>query len=248
MSSTKPFETIYQVGKAQESNQVIATIVEQDTVRTISFSFSDDLGYPNDSTEDLFNSNCALSVIEANLLLWKHPLGMVVLDLNLMVARSINFSPSLALTSLEAVPMLSRYIFALSWDWSPAESDVLWMNAYDFSSFSGSVSSPVQSQSNRFVLGSKVDGFIVSDAFEDAVALCYSDSQRNLNLALWRADESDAGNMYTLTLEESFSTIVNGCTSVELKQIEDTMKLTAIVYFTKDRLSLLSLQYRQSSL
>ena len=73
INSVKTYETIYEVGKAQDASQVIVTIIEDSAVvRTIAFDFDDDaLDYTNAS----LSSKSSLVVAEQNVLMWTHPLG-----------------------------------------------------------------------------------------------------------------------------------------------------------------------------
>ena len=115
------------MGKAQDASEIIVTVIEEQTIRTLSFDF-DALDYTNDSTEDSFSSRSKLMVVEPNLLFWTHPLGQMILDLNLMVARSIHYSSSLSMTSLDSVITSYRYATALSWEWSTSGNDIIWIN------------------------------------------------------------------------------------------------------------------------
>ena len=74
MSSAKQYETIYEVGKAEDASAVIVTIIELETIQTISFDF-DALDYSTSFTQASFYSKTALTVIQADSLLWTHPLG-----------------------------------------------------------------------------------------------------------------------------------------------------------------------------
>lgn len=100
----------------------------------------------------------------------------MVFDLNLMVARSVHYSSDLELTSLTSIITSYRYVSALSWEWSTTGNDVIWINKYDFSRLMGTTFIPILIQSKKFDLGENVDGVVVSDSYDNSVALCYSDS------------------------------------------------------------------------
>ena len=98
ISSVKEYETIYQVGKANDKSEIIVTKIEDGNVEFFSYSF-DSLDY-EENIEDSFYSICQLTVIETNVLLWTHPLGTMLIDLNLRLSRAVHFDSDINTTSL----------------------------------------------------------------------------------------------------------------------------------------------------
>ena len=138
----------------------------------------------------------------------------MLFDLNLLVSRSVQYSSSLELTSLESFISSYRYVTALSWEWSTTDNDSIWINTYDFTRLMGTTSTPILLSSKQFDLGENVEGFVLSDTYDDSIAICYSDSSSNLVLGLWQADDSYTDSLYLATISGNLAPKVNGCANV----------------------------------
>ena len=92
-----------------------------------------------------------------------------------------------------------------------------------------------------------MDGTISVDSLDDSVAFCYSDSQSNLILALWQANDDRSDSLYQATMSSDFAQSVNGCASIELQKIDELHKLSVLVYTDDYYLGLLNIQFGEST-
>ena len=166
MNSVKDYETLYQVGKLQaedkdededdeDSSAIVVTKIEQEVVETFSFDLPS-LDYATYATDFLGKST--LSVIETNRLLWTHPLGAVLIDLDLRVARSVYAASDENLVALSTTTDSSRYMRTVSWKWSDSEdvNDVIWLHEFDMTSLRQTQDTPYINYTRSFALGVEV--------------------------------------------------------------------------------------------
>lgn len=96
----------------QDEDNFLVIVIENGNINSFTFDSSD-----IDFTEYSANTGakCQLKVLETGFLLWTHPLGAFLVDLNIRVARSVHFASGQDLLSLVSVAQNDRYIHTLSW-------------------------------------------------------------------------------------------------------------------------------------
>ena len=139
-------------------------------------------------------------VVETDLLLWTHPLGSVLIDVDEKLARSVHLDSDDGLYSLVSVVDSYRYIYQVSW-YPDSSSDQLWLKSYDMTRLTRSTDDAVLVLNQSFDLGDTVDGSIVVDSDNSEVAFCYLDSSSGLNFAYLDIDDSES--LYTVVMNDA---------------------------------------------
>ena len=149
---TKTSETLYQVGKAGDSSQIIVTRIEENQYDTFTFDLSE-LEYLTIDALEEYNSRCSLEVIDTNVLLWTHPLGSMVIDLDLKYVRSLYYSSDENLSTILTTTSSNRYLNAFSVESITDENNKLWVKTYDFNTLYFSKVTPTLTMNYSFDLG-----------------------------------------------------------------------------------------------
>ena len=189
MSKYKPFETIYQVGKLQDETEVLVTIIENEKLYKFAFETTF-LAHSNYDREA--KSRGQLTIIQPRIILWQHAYGVLLIDLDSKIARSLHLARTYEFTSLITAPYLFRYLNTISWEKSYTSTDSIWLHSYDLTRLGSTSSSLKLVNERRFSLGDFVEGVVIADTLVDSTALCFIDSQLDLNLAFWEPSSSNS--------------------------------------------------------
>lgn len=83
----KTWETIYQVGIIAGKDDLLVTVIENETISTYVFA-SSEIDF---AAADTQSAQCSLKVLRTNVLLWTNPFGTVLIDLEMGIVRSVYF-------------------------------------------------------------------------------------------------------------------------------------------------------------
>ena len=246
ISSKKPYETLYHVGKVYGDDLVMVARIEQQDIEMYYYRMP---GLQPSRYDVDLEAKPILSVIGRGLLLWQHAYGTILINVNDRHARSIHLAKSnSALNSIVTAVSQSRYLNTLTWQRRDEfKTDMILLHKYDLGRISGADFTIPLVKYRNFDIGVKVGDEIVADTKGSSSALCFVDETLTLHLALWNSDASENMSIAKLKTRSSDWTQFFGCAGVTLESsFSNDHKVTAVVYTNNLILALVHMQFDNS--